>query len=190
MAFDSPISSFFSILPGRSFGGVLQPFSGYVTLSESTTDEIEITQQPVQQGASIADHAFRKPTGLALQVVFGSAGVVSSLLSGNPSRSLADTYQSLLALQNTFIPFTVSTVKRTYKNMLFSALGVTTDRKTENILSITAKFQEVIIVSVGIVLVPSSQLKNKGKNQGTQKVGPKQSQLSKLSEAFGPAVPK
>jgi len=78
----------FSIGPSRQFGGNTSPpnvtnpatgnggqpiFKGYVTITENSVDAIEITQQPVQQGANIADHAFKKPTNLSIQIVFGSS---------------------------------------------------------------------------------------------------------------------
>ena len=55
-------------------GNGAQPvFSGYVTITESSIDALEITQQPVQQGASIADHAFKKPGTLTIQILLPSS---------------------------------------------------------------------------------------------------------------------
>ena len=41
----------------RSIGGIIPD----VTIEEVHTDEIELTQHPVQQGAAITDHKFKKP---------------------------------------------------------------------------------------------------------------------------------
>src|SRR5882757_7231148 len=85
MSFLSQPLQFFSIGPTRSFSG----FEGYVTIQENTVDALELTQHPVQQGAMISDHAFKKPTTLSVQIRF----------SENLSQSLADIYISFLALQ-------------------------------------------------------------------------------------------
>ncbi len=159
----------FSIGPKRSFGGI----SGYVTIMENAVDAIEITQHPVQQGASITDHAFKKPIGFSIQMLFRD----------NQTLSLKDIYQKLLELQSSFVPFNCVTPKRTYFNMLLLTLGQTTDKKTENCLAISATFQEVIIVPVVTTIVPRSQLKHPGSNGGTQKVGKVQSIAVKLVKA-------
>lgn len=167
MSFLSQPLSFFSIGPKRTFAGI----SGYVTISESAVDAIEITQQPVQQGANIADHAFKKPTPLSIVMSFRD----------NQTQSLSAIYQQLLTLQSSFVPFNCVTPKRTYYNMLFATLGQTTDKKTENCLSITASFLEVIIVPVTTTNVPRSQLKKPGSNGGTQNVG----KVSAIQTVFG-----
>lgn len=208
MSFLGQPLAFISIPPTRSFSGI----SGYVTIQENTNDTLEITQQPVQQGASISDHAFKKPVSLSIQILFGNnivksiAGVQITLPAF--SQSLSDIYQKLLALQQpqvptaqplpasfvgppppalppTIQPFTVVTPKRTYYNMLLAVLGLTTDKRTESVLAINCTFQEVIIVPVVTTTVPKSQLANPGSNAGTQNVGQKQSFLYTGGQAFG-----
>lgn len=163
MSFLSQPLSFISIPPQRTFAG----FSGYVTINETTTDALEITQQPIQNGASIADHAFKKPIGFSAQYLF----------SDNLTQSLSGLYTALQNLQVSFTPFSVITPKRTYSNMLLAILGQTTDKKTENCLSLNLSFQEALIVSVGTTIVPRSQLRNPGSNGGTTSVGNKSALL-------------
>lgn len=50
------------IRPARKIG----PLSAQVTISESHSDELEITQHPVEQGAAISDHAFKRPAELTI----------------------------------------------------------------------------------------------------------------------------
>lgn len=185
----------FSIGPSRQFGGNStnqsggnpatgnggQPiFKGYVTITENTIDALEITQQPVQQGANIADHAFKKPITLSIQIMFSSSILpsvglsLSSGLSISPPQSLATIYQNLLKLQSSFQPFNCITPKRTYYNMLFASLGLTTDKNSENVLSINASFQQIITVPVGVFTLNKSQLANAGSNGNTQNAGAKQ----------------
>jgi hypothetical protein len=178
MSFAIQPQTFFSIGPSRTFAGI----SGYVTINENTVDALEITQHPVQQGATISDHAFKKPVSFSMQILFESTLFTS----------LATIYKNLLALQtpvppNVLTPFNVVTPKRTYYNMLLASLACTTDKKTENILAISASFQEVIIVPVTSTLVPRSQLKNPGSNGGTQSAGSKSALLTGV-QAFAPGV--
>lgn len=172
MSFLSQPISLFAIKPQRKFADI----TGFVTISESATDSLEITQQPVQQGATIADHAFKKPTNLSVQISFAH----------NLTDSLSDIYQSLLDLQSSRVPFDVITPKRIYHNMLFATLGQTTDKKTEACLAINASFQETIIVKVSTTQVPRIKQKNAARTGKTENAG-KKSALLTLKEGIGAA---
>ena len=67
--------------------------------------------------------------------------------------------------------------------MLFSALGVTTDKHTENIMAVNCSFQQIITVPLMAGNIDPSLLKNPGSNQQTQQVG--QKNISTLATAFG-----
>lgn len=160
-------------------GNGSQPvFSGYVTITENSIDSITITQQPVQQGAKIADHAFKNPGTLTIQI----------LMPSTIGQSLQTIYANLLKLQSSFQPFNVSTPKRVYGNMLIATLGVTTEKKTENILAVNVQFQEIITVPIGVTTLNRAQLGNPGSNGGTQSAGAKtlqsQSALSSIKQAI------
>lgn len=150
-----------------------------VVIDESTNDTLTITKQPVQQGASITDHAYLEPTVLSMTIYF----------SGNSTLSLLPTplttiYQDLLTLQASRVPFDVTTPKRIYRNMLMTVLGQTTDKLTENCLKINVTFQQIIIVSVSTVNVPRINQKNPGSTGATQNAGKKSaSAISTLSDA-------
>jgi hypothetical protein len=142
-----------------------------VTLNETTTDTLTVTNQPVQQGASIADHAYQEPTvfGCTIyqQQVSNAIGIVTQTLS--------QIYQQFQNLQSSLTPFSIVTPKRIYNNMLMISLGMTTDKATENILALHLSFKQVILVSVSTTLVVRSNLKNPGSNSPTQNAGTKQS---------------
>lgn len=145
-----------------------------VVISEGTDDTLTITKQPVQQGASITDHAYKEPTTFSMQVYF----------SDNFFVSLQDIYDQLLELQDSRTPFDVVTPKRIYRNMLIASLRQTTDKTTENCLALNIAFQEVIIVSISTVQVPPRRQKLKAVTQATQNVG-KKSALTSLKEGVG-----
>ncbi len=110
-----------------------------VVISEKHDDSLEITEHPVEVGAAISDHAFRRPSEVVMQVGFAGGG---SLLDFVDTSSLGlsvgigpkETYQELLNLQSSRVPLDVVTGKRIYTNMLIRALEVNTDRTSENIL--------------------------------------------------------
>lgn len=142
----------------RSIGGIIPD----VTVEETHSDEMEITQHPVQQGAAISDHAYKKPMSLKMSVMFGKDDINI-------------TYQKLLDLQNKAQLIDVITGKRSYKNMILKSLAVTTNKDTNSILSVTAELTEVIIVSVTVTNVPArTKQKNAGKTGATEKAGSKQ----------------
>lgn len=139
-----------------------------VVMNETTNDTLTITKQPVQQGASITDHAYKEPTVFSMQILF----------EDNIFVSLSKTYQNLLDLQNGRVPFDVITPKRIYRNVLIASLGMTTDKKTENCLAISITFQEVIIVNVVTTSVPRARQRNPGATGATQNAGKKSALLS------------
>jgi len=160
----------FAIKPNRSIGGI----SGHTTISETATDKLTVTKHPVQQGASISDHAYKEPTDLNVSIVTGSN-----------LKPLDEIYQDFLKLQSDRIKFDVVTGKRSYSNMLLVSIGNTTDKMSENILSLSLVFTEIITVEVTPAKVPPRKSQaNAGKTGATEKGG-KKSALKVLKEGIG-----
>lgn len=158
-----------SFLPQRAIG----PFTATVTLEEIASDDLEITQHPVQQGAAITDHAYKLPATVSIVVMFG-----------DDDAPLAETYAKLLELQAQRIPFDVVTGKRIYHNMLIRGLSQTTDAATENVLSIRLYLQEVILTELSIVTVPPRQNQaNPGTTGATEQAGKKSAQPAEAARS-------
>ncbi|WMT13133.1 phage baseplate protein [Serratia fonticola] len=126
-----------------------------VVISEKHSDALEITEHPVEIGAPVSDHAFKRPAEVTMELGFAGGG---SLIDGidttrifnvdtglSLGTSPADVYKELLTLQESCVPFDVITGKRTYKNMLIRAIEVTTDKTSENVLMCVLTLREVII---------------------------------------------
>lgn len=160
---DAPLR-LFSIRPKRKYGTI----EANVVVDESTMDKLTITKQPVQQGASISDHAYKEPTTFSTTIFF----------KDNPTKSLSKVYQELLDLQKSRIPFDIVTPKRIYKSMLIGALGCTTDKSTENVLKIMASFEEVILVKVTTTTVSRDKQKQPKTTAKTQPAGKKSAALT------------
>jgi uncharacterized membrane protein len=159
------------VTPTRSMGG----FTAQVVLREVHTDELEITDQPVEQGARITDHAYKRPQEVCIEcgwsnspqniglmsgligAATGTIGGIASILTGNSLDQIRDIYAKLVALQDSREPFDVQTGKREYKNMLIKSLVTTTDKETENSLFVTAILREVIIVKTQVLTIGADQ---------------------------------
>jgi hypothetical protein len=183
MGFLSQPISIIPTRPVRMIGSI----KVQVVIHESTNDTVTITKQPVQQGASISDHAFKEPTSLSMSIYFNdnalenlfSLSTLSNPIAAlNNNNGLAKIYKSLLDLQNNLTPIDIVTPKRIYKQMMIATLAMTTDRATENCLKIDISFQQVIIVSISTVQVPRTSQKNPAATGATQAAGKKSVLLS------------
>lgn len=176
------VNAFFS--PRRSINSTLGTFSLYVTIEERHHDELVITDHPVEQGAAISDHAYKKPSELTMTIGWSNSSLssIGTLQFGNYSRS---TYQDLLALQKQRVPFDVSTGKRKYTNMLIQSLDTTTDAKTENSLIVTLHCREVIIVQTTTTqLQPAQNMASPQKTASISNTGTKQPQATTTSVLY------
>jgi hypothetical protein len=184
------------ITQNRSIAGIFPD----VTIEENHLDELEITNHPVEQGATISDHAFKRPVEVVMRVgwspsrAIGSSGDIlgdlASRVTDVTGRGyIQDAYNQLLDLQEALEPFDVVTGKRNYSNMLLQGLSVTTDKTSENMLMVEARFREVIIVQTQVTTLPPianqaiPQQTGAIVNQGTQQPQPVNKSI--LSQIFG-----
>lgn len=132
----------------RNIGG----FIADLTISEQHVDELTITEHPVEQGAAITDHAFKRPASVLIQVGYSNASF-SAL--GDPNY-VTEVYDAFLQLQASRQPFDIVTGKRAYTNMLFSRLSAPTNERTENALFLTCECREIILVNTQTVALPDA----------------------------------
>lgn len=161
------------VRPRRSIG----PFTMQVTVQERHTDEMEITDHPIEQGATISDHAFKRAAEVTIEGSWSaspsSSGLVDGIIgglkasvmgaqaivTGKPPTSMQEMYDKLLRLQKEAIPFDIYTGKRKYSNMGMRSLVVQTDKMTENSLAVTMVCRELLIVMVSVLTVPTDAAK-------------------------------
>jgi hypothetical protein len=168
-----------------SAGRRIGPFANYVMFEESHQDDLEITDHPIEQGAQVSDHAYKRPHELTMKIGWSDSGerkevILAGVLDGFdalvstsslPQSSqlgrgvsqVAAIYDKLLTLQGARLPFDVYTGKRVYKDMLVKSLSTQTDNTSEHTLPITVVLRQVIRVSTTTLLFrsapPSSQMR-------------------------------
>jgi hypothetical protein len=173
-------------MSGRSIGGIIPD----VTIEEHHTDELTITDHPVEQGAAITDHSFVNPAQVTMRIGWSnSQSIIAGVLLGGGITDVSTLYQQMLDLQSSRQAFDLVTGKRTYANMLIKSVGMTTDRDTENGLILTVGMRQIIIVqTTTAALQPASAQSNPQDTTAVQNNGtvtptaaPNQSALSILA---------
>lgn len=143
-----------------------------VTVEEAETDEVTITEHPVEQGAPIGDHAFKRQEEVIIHAGWNAAK------TGDISAETG-IYGVLLNLQASFVPFDLYTAKRRHKNMLITGLTVVTDHISEYALMAVIRCKEIILTKTqqatpGIATDPSNQndpsVTAPPQNNGTQQL--------------------
>lgn len=134
-----------------------------VTFEEAYQDELQITEHPVEKGAEINDHAFKRQPEVVIKCGWSNsdikalAGTIQAIFTGGglPSADYISTvYSQLLALQELREPFDVVTSLRMYDSMLFKSLAVLKDQKTGAALSVTATLKQLRIVDTQATTLP------------------------------------
>ena len=120
--------------PSRSIGGIIPDCA----IEEVHSDQLVITEHPVETGAAISDHAYKRPAEVEMRIGFSDS-------SAGYTGWVQEAYELLLALQAEREPFLVSTGKRQYTNMLIASIAVTTDGRSEYALNCTVGLRQVII---------------------------------------------
>lgn len=161
---------------------VVNSLMAQVTMEEDHDDELYITQHPVEQGASISDHAFKLPARLRMRLgwsdspspkntglLFVPANIISGLASTAQLFSVSPSYVRsiyavLLALQESRVPITIFTGKRTYDNMLLHRVGTETKADTEHSLIVRIEAEQIIIVNTQVVLIPTQAVHSPAKS--------------------------
>lgn len=135
------------------------PGSAVVLPSEATTyafdceisiehqQQIRKTEHPVQTGASISDHAYIIPARLILDIGMSDAmDAYFDTWSGDVSKSVS-AFQTMLALQFSRIPLSITTRLRTYENMIIESLTPNETVKTIAGLRMRVEFGQIFMAN-------------------------------------------
>jgi hypothetical protein len=136
------------------YNGSIGPVPISVVLSESHQSSLGITENPIESGASVTDHAYIEPKRLSLEFADGSAAL---------------TFNALVRFQETRVPFTIVSGLFVYSNMLIKSISVDRDATNSQVLKGTAELQEAIIVETAYASAePGSDAPNSGQPGGVK----------------------
>lgn len=151
------LSSSFDKVSGMDYEALLYSktnIGGYFfdgVLSVNHQNDLEITENPVESGASISDHAYLKPRVLTMKVMVSDVhrSFIDGQFEGGYRRHVT-AYDILCKLQSDRIPVSVCTKLKIYNNMLIQSIQAS-ESEGDNYESLAA--------SVVLKEIPVAQVK-------------------------------
>lgn len=143
-----------------SFGNEFGNIELDATLDETHEWQADVTTNPVEVGAEVADHIIEVPDRLTLRgfvsdsPLNGILGNVVALINGiseNRSQAVFDLLHQLIKEKQ---PMTVATRMRTYTDMVLTNVSVPRSRATGLAIEFVAEFTHIRLVSTQTVDVP------------------------------------
>lgn len=160
-------------------------FDGFITVTHNK--QLEITQNPVETGASIVDHSYVKPATVTMKIIVSDAhaSLVEGQFSDSWSRAVS-AWNVLKQLQEDRIPVSVLTKLDLYENMLIQNLQATDEANTYTTLSADVTLQEIPIARVRTVKISAADQATLKTEMGKIEVEKVKNELkSILYQAFG-----
>ena len=118
-----------------------------VWVSERHRREMEVTQNPVEFGSPVSDHAFVKAQSLSVTFGVSNTPLVENEAFTDTDR-VDEARQKLYELQNSKAFLTVKTITGgEYNNMLLTGIGWSTDDSNPHAVTFDLDLEEVIIVT-------------------------------------------
>ena len=127
-------------------------FDGFINVKHS--HNLVITENQIETGVSIVDHAYMKPATIEMKVLVSD--VHQSIVAGQFSegwRRHTSAWQILKKLQADRIPLSVFTKLALYDNMLIEALSADDNASTLNTLAADVTLREVPIATLKTVKI-------------------------------------
>jgi hypothetical protein len=153
----------------KSIGGIELD----AVLSETHTNQVRLTKNPIELGVDITDHAVIEPKRINIvaqvsDTPLGSAafGQIIDLVTGlfgtsttqNITRSNA-AYNAMVQIMEAREPIEVQTKLKLYSDMLITGLSVSQDKTSSRIVLMTLNLEEALITESQIVKLTPRQLK-------------------------------
>jgi hypothetical protein len=145
------------------------------TVEELYEDSLEVTEHPVELGALITDHSYKRPMEILLRCGWSDANssaaldALASLTGTNSPTSqtggftggamaasdyIAGIYSQILQLQESRQTISVVAGLRSYDSMLITRCTVRRDQRTQTTLLLEAHCRQVILVSTSSATLP------------------------------------
>ena len=130
-------------------------FDGFMQVDHNI--ELHATENPVETGASIVDHAYVKPAEVVMRVMMSDVhqSLVPGQFTGTRFRS-TNAWQVLRKLQSDRIPMSIFTRLGLYTNMLITKLSASDTAETFRALSAEVTLKEIPVARVKTVKISSA----------------------------------
>lgn len=130
-------------------------FDGFMQVDH--TIELQTTENPVETGASVVDHAYVKPAKVVMKVMMSDVhqSLVPDQFSGASFRSV-NAWQVLRKLQADRIPMSIFTRLGLYTNMLITSLTASDTPETFRALSAEVTLKEIPVARIKTVKISSA----------------------------------
>lgn len=154
----------------------------------------QVTDFPVESGASITDHRRKQPAVIDLEGLVSAAPLVaagsalgltgdSTVQAAGAPALLQSAHDALLDVHDKGTLLTIVTDYRTFENMVLESLEITRSKETGKVFEFRATFKQITIVSTSAAALPASVLKKlkkpRPKVSKDDKVKARQTQLAK-----------
>ena len=130
-------------------------FDGFMQVDHSI--DLEVTENPVETGAAVVDHAYVKPAQVTMRVMMSDVhqSLYPGQFTGTRFRS-TNAWHVLKKLQGDRIPFSIFTRLGLYENMLITNLSASDTADTFRALSATVTLREIPVARVKEVKISSA----------------------------------
>ena len=130
-------------------------FDGFMRVDHNI--ELQTTENPVETGASIVDHAYVKPAEVVMRVMMSDVhqSLVPGQFTGTRFRS-TNAWQVLRKLQSDRIPMSIFTRLGLYTNMLITKLSASDTAETFRAWSAEVTLKEIPVARVKTVKISSA----------------------------------
>ena len=130
-------------------------FDGFMQVDHNI--ELQTTENPVETGASIVDHAYVKPAEVVMRVMMSDVhqSLVPGQFTGTRFRS-TNAWQVLRKLQSDRIPMSIFTRLGLYTNMLITKLSASDTAETFRALPAEVTLKEIPVARVKTVKISSA----------------------------------
>jgi hypothetical protein len=157
MSFANSIAIFYRDKPKKSVGGVEID----VARLEDHTYESEVTQYPIETGASVSDFIRNRPERVTIQGFVSNSpvrilgGTLGSLVRGEVPNNAELVFNQLVALHEAREPITIVTGVKTYESMAIERLTIPRDRDTGEAINFTIEAVKIIKAASVLVVLPN-----------------------------------
>lgn len=162
----------------KSIGGIQLD----AVISETHNNKIRLTENPIELGVDITDHAVIEPKTLNIiaevsdtplgeaalgQIVDLITGLFGTSTSKNITRSNA-AYNAMVQLQEAREPLEIQTKLVLYNNMIITDINVTQDKNSSKIVNMSINLKEIFLTETEVIQLPSNILEEGvTRNQGS-----------------------